>query len=502
MAPGGGGHPVPGQATPWLRPGRRRRGKRRQEPHSDVHSGPRLPEWHRNAVIYEVNLRHYTAEGSFRAFKQHLPRLREMGVDILWLMPIHPVSVKGRKGLLGSPYAVADYYAVNPEFGTLEEFKQLVRAIHRAGMHVIMDWVPNHTGWDHPWIEEHPDWYTRDAEGRITDPVNRETGETWGWTDVADLDFGNPAMRQAMIGAMVFWVEETGIDGFRVDVAHGIPQDFWASCCRTLYKIKPLFMLAEAEDPSLVNPGYFAADYAWQMHEVFKGIARTQQVSEHPGEELFKGNLVSVTGRAQKEVTALDIDRQLAEQHRAYHRGYKMYFTSNHDENAWSGSEFGNFGEGHQAFAVLAATFEGMPLLYSGQESAVDRQFAFFSKDEIPWGSYPYAGFYKTLFHLKHLNKALWNAPDGGPPERIVTGRDDKVYAFMREKDGFKVVVAINLSAARQQITLRGDRYTGRYTEIFDGREEDLSPDFGIELAPWGFRVWSCEPIALPEPSD
>ena len=191
---------------------------------------PRVPDWHKNAVIYEVNLRHFTKENTFRSFEAHIPRLKEMGIDILWFMPVNPVSLKNRKGTLGSPYSIGDYYKTNPEFGTIDDFKHMVKAIHDAGMYIIIDWVPNHTGWDNPWITEHPDWYTKDKDGNIIDPIDYNTGKSWGWTDVADLNFDNPEMRLGMIDALKFWINETGIDGYRMDVAHGVPVDFWSQC--------------------------------------------------------------------------------------------------------------------------------------------------------------------------------------------------------------------------------------------------------------------------------
>ncbi|MEL7533898.1 MAG: alpha-amylase family glycosyl hydrolase, partial [Bacteroidota bacterium] len=353
-------------------------------------SKPRVPAWHKNATIYEVNLRHYTDEGTFRSFEAELPRLKAMGVDILWFMPINPISVKNRKGELGSPYAVADYRDVNPDYGTMADFKHLLASIHEQGMYCIIDWVPNHTGWDNPWITEHPEWYTQDKDGNIIDPIDYNTGKSWGWTDVADLNYDVPEMRQAMIEAMKFWITEVGIDGFRVDVAHGVPVDFWAECSDALYAIKPVFMLAEAEVPAIRNNGAFVMDYGWEMHHLFNAIAAYQGANKEAGSKLVKGNLVEGESATVEKKTALDIDEMLAKKAAANSLGYAMHFTSNHDENSWSGTEFQRMGAGHKAFAVLAATFDGMPLVYTGQESAMDKQLEFFVKDSIEWGTYSY----------------------------------------------------------------------------------------------------------------
>ncbi|HMB63565.1 MAG TPA: alpha-amylase family glycosyl hydrolase [Eudoraea sp.] len=469
-------------------------GKAKMEATGDTMSylKPRVPDWHKNATIYEVNLRHFTPEGTFRAFEAHIPRLKEMGMDILWFMPINPVSVKNRKGELGSPYAAADYYDTNPDFGTMDDFRHMMKAVQDAGMYVIIDWVPNHTGWDHTWITEHPDWYTKDKDGNITDPINAETGAPWGWTDVADLNYDNPEMRQGMIEAMAFWIRDVGIDGFRVDVAHGVPVDFWEECSDALYAIEPVFMLSEGEVPAIVNNGAFVMDYAWSMHSLLNKIAMTQGVNSK-AHHLEKGNVVEgKTGEMEKK-TALDIDKALAKRDSLYHRGYQMQFTSNHDENAWAGTEFQRFGEGHLAFAVLVSTFDGMPLVYSGQESAVDMQYNFFKKDEINWGDYQYAGFYKTLFDLKHRNKAIWNGEYGGKLVKIPTGTDENVYAFIREKEGDKVVAIINLSGAKQKVTLEGASYKGGFTDIFSGEKMELNPGFTKEFLPWEYLLLANE---------
>lgn len=451
---------------------------------------PRVPDWHKNANIYEVNLRQYTPEGTFNAFAKELPRLKEMGVDILWFMPIHPISEKNRKGELGSPYAIADYKDVNPEFGSMQDFKNLLQAIHEAGMYAIIDWVPNHTGWDNPWITEHPDWYTKNEKGEITDPINYDTGEPWGWTDVADLDYSNEAMRSAMIDAMAFWVTEVGVDGFRVDVAHGVPVDFWEQATDSLYALEPLFMLAEAEKPVLLNNGSFIMDYGWEMHHLLNNIARSRGVGKN-AMKLEKGNLVTSEESEAKAYYASDIDSLLAEKEEAYKQGYQMQFTSNHDENSWAGTVFDRFGEGHKTFAVLTATFNGMPLIYGGMEAAMDKQLEFFTKDTIAWGNYAYADFYKTLLDLKHRNQALWNGEHGGELKKIATGNDKMVYAFTREKAGDRVVVLLNLSAEPQQITLQGDNFEGTYQEVFQEKEIKLEQGQSMELAPWEYLVYS-----------
>lgn len=454
---------------------------------------PRVPDWHKNATIYELNLRHYTPEGTFASVHQHIPRLKEMGIDILWFMPVTPVSVKNRKGELGSPYSVADYRKVNPDLGTMDDFKAMLNAIHDADMYCIIDWVPNHTGWDHPWINEHPNWYTKDEDGNIIDPIDPDSGESWGWTDVADLNYDVPEMRIGMIDAMRFWIEEVGIDGFRVDVAHSVPVDFWAQCSDSLYAIKPLFMLAEAEVTAIRNNGAFVVDYGWEMHHVLNEIAKTQGANEG-SKKLVKGNVIEGNEEQVKVTTALDIDVTLAKKAKQYQQGYSMHFTSNHDENSWAGTEMMRMGEGHKAFAVLTATFDGMPLIYTGQETALEKQLKFFERDVIEWDDYQYAPFYKTLFDLKHRNQALWNGKHGGPLVKILTGNDEHIYAFSRKKGNDQVVVILNLSSKSQKGKLEGSEHLGKtFTEVFTNVEKQFDAEEEIELGAWEYFVYSSK---------
>ena len=425
------------------------------------------PAWARDANIYEVNVRQYSPEGTFAAFERHLPRLKEMGVEILWFMPIYPISKVKRKGSLGSYYAVADYTAVNPNFGTMAEFKALVHRIHDLGMRVILDWVPNHTGWDHPWVEEHPDWYTRDADGNIVDPRHPETGESFGWTDVADLNYEQPELRRAMIDEMRFWLEEVDVDGFRCDVAGEVPLEFWKECIPRLRVINPdLFMLAEAEVPAHRNSGLFTMSYAWSFHHLMNAIAA--------GEE-----------------TAAAIGAWLEKDRRVFKRGYHMQFITNHDENSWNGTVRERLGDAADAMAVLAFTIEGMPLLYSGQEARLDKRLRFFEKDTIDWAGYPKQAFYRTLLELKRRNQALWNGESGGVAQPILTGNEADVFAFYRERGADKVLVVLNLSDDLQDIVLKSDACVGEYTNVFANSTITVTKDMTLQLNPWDYVVWS-----------
>ncbi|SOD83112.1 alpha-amylase family glycosyl hydrolase [Spirosoma fluviale] len=425
---------------------------------------PPAPEWAKNATIYEVNIRQFSAEGNFKAVEAQLPRLKELGVDIVWLMPIYPISQKNKKGSLGSPYAIADYKSVNPAYGTLADFKSLVNRAHALGLRVVLDWVANHTGWDHVWVKEHPDWYTS-VKGKLTSPVDPTTGKPTDWTDVIDLNYDNPDMRKGMIDAMQYWVKECGIDGYRCDVAGFVPNDFWAELRPQLDKIKTVFMLAEWED----EPGHFSScfnmNYGWSMHTMMKAVAKGARTADK-----------------------IDSLRE-ANQKRFPKWYYQMLFTQNHDENANNGTLAESFGPAADAFFVLSSTLEGMPLVYNGMEANLNKRLAFFEKDTILWANYPKSDFYKTLLTLKHRNRALWNGLDGGQVVKIPTDHDDKVYAFYRQRDNDRVTVFLNLSNQPQTTRLTGDGYTGTYTDVFSHQPVELKPEITVTLKPWEYRV-------------
>lgn len=377
------------------------------------------PEWSKNANIYEVNIRQYSPEGTFNAFKEDLPRLKDMGVNILWLMPIHPIGELNRKGTLGSYYAVKDYKGINPEFGTEEDFRALVNEAHELGFKVIIDWVANHTAWDHPWTEN-KDWYTLTDEGGFQPPVD-------DWSDVIDLNYDNSDMRAAMIDALEYWVREFNIDGYRCDVAGMVPTDFWVDVRKALDEIKPVFMLAEDGEPELLYKA-FDMNYAWEYAHIIREIAK--------GEQTFND--------------LNDLFERDAE--RFPFNGYRMYFTSNHDENSWNGTDPGMYGDNFENFAVLSATVAGMPLIYNGQESILDKQLKFFEKDEIEWKNYEYQDFYKMLLSLNTDNEALWNGDHGAPMKLIES--PEGTYAFSRMKGSNKIMVAINNNSEATTITL------------------------------------------------
>lgn len=413
--------------------------------------------WSKNANIYEVNIRQFTPEGTFKAFEEHLPRLKEMGVDILWLMPVHPIGEVKRKGTLGSYYSIKDYKAVNPEFGTMEDFKSLVEKVHEMDMKLILDWVANHTSWDNWWIKENPDWYTKDSLGNFVAPYD--------WTDVADLNYDNMEMREAMTDALKFWVVEADIDGYRCDVAGEVPTDFWEDAVSQLREIKPVFMLAESEEPEHHNEA-FDMTYAWELHHLMNMIAK---------------------GEAPADTILEYYERQDS---KFPSKAYRMIFTSNHDENSWNGTEFERMGDGAQTFAVLSATLPGMPLIYSGQEAAFDRRLEFFEKDQIDWGNYEYKDFYHKLLKLKHENQALWNGDFGGEMTVLETGAPEDVFVFLRQKNDNLVFTLTNLSPEKQNLNIETSIAEGNYQELFSGDLSEIGNNMSISLEPWEYRVF------------
>ncbi|MBR0255982.1 MAG: alpha-amylase [Bacteroidales bacterium] len=377
------------------------------------------PEWAKNAVIYQVNVRQFSPEGTFAAVEPQLDRLAELGVDILWLMPIHPIGVEGRKGTLGSYYAVKDYCAVNPEFGTLEDFDHFLAAAHEKGFKVILDWVANHTGRDHAWTREHRDWYHLDAEGNLA--------TQYDWTDIAHLDYVNhPEVYDAMEQQMKFWVDR-GVDGFRCDVASEVPTDFWDKTFADFRAQRPgeLFFLAEAETPAL-QVDAFDAYYAWRQMHLWYDLA-AGKVNANDLADFYVSYADSVGMPAGT---------------------WAMNFVSNHDQNSWSGTNLEMFGPTLKQFTVLSFLLPGIPMLYNGDEICLSKRLQFFEKDPIDWSRDPFemTKLYKELIALRDLHACLWAAPWGGTMAVLPTDHPEQIFAFEREEEGDMCLAMFNFS--------------------------------------------------------
>ena len=427
-------------------------------PNPDIMSGIFLkPEWSYDSNIYEVNLRQYTREGTFIAFSKELPRLRSMGVEILWFMPITPISFEKRLGTLGSYYACSDYTSTNPEFGSIEDFIQLVKIAHELGFRVLIDWVANHTGWDHRWTREHPDFYKRNQHGQFYDAN--------GWQDVIDLNFDHPSLRQAMIAAMKFWVVECDIDGFRCDMAMLVPLDFWMQARTQLDEIKKLFWLAECEEINYHS--VFDASYAWRFLHKMESYWRKE------------------TG-----MQGIDEDLQFYE-HDFSTDAFHAFFTSNHDENSHSGSEYERMGDAAKPFAVLCCTWNGLPLIYSGQELPNKKRIKFFDKDYIEWtGHNELHEFYRILLELRKKNKALRAGDPSVQTFRLSTNAPDKIFSFVRMAEGHQVWVILNLSGEDILCNIQDEKIKGNFRNVFSNEWLDADQTSVLELAAWNFYVF------------
>ncbi|MGB8260262.1 MAG: alpha-amylase family glycosyl hydrolase [Terracidiphilus sp.] len=417
------------------------------------------PEWVKDAVLYQINTRQFTPEGTFRAAERELPRLKELGVTILWLMPVNPIGVKNRKGTLGSPYAVEDYLKVNPEFGTLDDLKHFLSAAHALGFHVILDWVANHTAWDNHLVTEHPDWYARNWKGDFMPTP------WFDWDDIIDLDYSKPALRKYMTEALLYWVRQ-GFDGFRCDVAGFVPLDFWEEARRQMDRIKPVFLLGEWQSRDLMARS-FDAVYGWTWYDDMKAITT--------GGAKDLGGLYGYYAWNEKFYP---------------HDGITMTFVSNHDKNAWEGTEFEAFGPGLHAAMVLSVVGEGLPLVYNGQEAGYNHRLAFFERDPIVWKPAPEGELYRQLFALKKAHSALWNAHWGAHMIPVANSAPAHVLSFVRQNEKDKVLAVINFSAEPQTVSFKDALPAGSYTEYFSGEVTAVTDKTTVALPPWGYKVF------------
>ena len=428
------------------------------------------------AVIYEANIRQYSKEGTFKAFTKDIPGLKELGVKIIWMMPINPISEikrkatggsftseiedkEERKKYLGSYYSVSDYKAINPEFGNKDDFKELIDTAHDNGMYVIVDWVPNHTGWDHPWITSHPEWYTQNEQGEIIDPINPDTGKSWGWTDTADLNYDNLDMQQEMINDLKYWVTNFNIDGYRMDVAHKVPPVFFNEAIAELKKIKPLFMLAEAEQQELFRNG-FDMQYAWEGHHILNNIAK--------GEASVK-----------EFDTYINKQKELLEP-----TDFTMNFVTNHDENSWSGTLKERMGDASELLTTLVYAMPGMPLIYSGQEYDLNHRLKFFEKDSIPKAKGNTWNLLTKLGDLKNNHLAFHGGKIAASYERLTT-ENENVVAFKRSKEDAEVYFIGNLSNQAQSFIVDVE---GTYEDLLLNKSLILNQK-KIQLAPWQYYL-------------
>ena len=431
-----------------------------------------------SAVIYEANIRQYSPEGTFAEFTKDMPQLRELGVKVIWLMPIHPISEvkrkatgdkmtsdiedpEERKKYLGSYYAVADYKAVNPDLGSKEDFRELVNTAHENGIYVILDWVPNHTGWDHSWITEHPEFYTKNAKGEITEPLN-EDGTPIGWADVADLDYSNEGLHEAMINDMSYWITEEEVDGFRCDVAGSVPVVFWEKAIKKLREQKDVFMLAEAWEPELLKGEMFEMAYAWEGHHILNELAKG------------KMNVVDFDTYMKKMATDYEENDIL------------MNFITNHDENSWNGTIEERMGDAAEALLALSYTLPGMPLIYSGQEYDMNHRLKFFEKDSIPKTKGKMWSLLTKLGAMKNNNAAFNGGKLAASYKRIETTKNKNVLAFRRDKEGKELIYIANLNSKSSEFKVP---VTGKFINVITGDMLTLTPDQTHTFGPWEYLL-------------
>jgi glycosidase len=417
------------------------------------------PDWSKDIVMYEVNVRQYTDEGTFAAFAEHLPRLKSLGIDVLWFMPTFPIGVVNRKGGLGSYYSVKDFMDVNPEFGTVDDLKDVIDKTHELGMYVLLDWVPNHTSWDNQLTIDHPDWYAKDSTGKFTPPIGTD------WTDVIQLDWSQKGLQDYMIDAMKFWVN-LGVDGFRVDHPHNTPKEFWERAKAELSAIKPVLMLAEHEGPDFFMEKGFDMNYAWELHHMMNSVAQGKD-------------------------SANAIMKYFVREQAVYPQNvYRLMFLTNHDENSWAGTIDSLMGDAQKVFANLIFTAPGVPLIYSGQETCLDKKLKFFVRDTIKWDACDLTPFYTSLIKLKKNNEALWNGESGGQMVTIKTNNKKRILSFYREKDENRVVVFLNLTKKSVSFKPALKGIEGEYTDYYTGEKVSLPLSVKHTLEPWGYKVY------------
>ena len=415
-------------------------------------------DWTRNMVLYEINVRQFSEEGTFTGVEEALPQLKELGVNVLWFMPIYPIGEKNRKGELGSYYSIRDYMDVNPEFGTMDEFKALVAKAHEMGFYVILDWVGNHSSWDNHIAAEFPEWFEKDSTGTFVPPHG------FDWTDVIQMDYTAMPLWDYMVGAMKFWVAEVGVDGYRCDFPGLVPEEFWYRATTELNAIKPVLMLAEDEAHSYLLERAFDMNYGWAHHHLMNAVAAG------------KRQPAALDSMIQYELKYYPSD------------SYRLRFLTNHDENSWNGTIDEKLGDAQKAFAAYIFTIPGVPLLYNGQEADLDKRLEFFKRDPIEWKETELREFYTKLVHLRTGHPALRHGVEGGTFDVLKTNQKN-AYVYRRVKGDAEVLVVLNLSKKPVSVMLKDGAVGGTYTDLFTGAPVEVAQGQAMPLEAWGYMV-------------
>lgn len=409
-----------------------------------------------DVIMYEIFVRNFTSEGTFNAILPRLHDLKQLGVNTLWLMPIQPLGVEKKKGTYGSPYSIRNYTELNPDFGTKADFRRLVDSVHALGMYIIIDEVANHTAWDNPWVKEHPEWYTHDSTGKIIPPVA-------DWTDVADLNFDNADLRKEMIRTMEYWIDSFNIDGYRCDAAWGVPDDFWKECIATLRKIRPVIMLAEADEAAMFADG-FDIVYGWKMYQNLKAV--------------WKG-----------DSSVASLNRTLKREESKYPADYRaLRFSTNHDENSWDNLPQTVFTtvDGSRAAFVFMLSLPGTPLVYNGQEVGYATRINLFEKYVIAWNASPeLRKWYEEVLKLYGSSNVLKKG------DITMMNAGDDVVAIKRTYEGQELVTLINVRNKAVTATTPGEIISNHYVDVLTGNPVLIGKS--IDLRPFDFIIMKKE---------
>jgi glycosidase len=406
-----------------------------------------------NIVMYEVNTRSFSVTGDFQGVINRLDNIKALGVNTIWLMPIHPVGKLKSAGGLGSPYAVQNYLEVNPEFGDLEKLRELVAKAHERKMSVIIDWVANHTAWDNPWIAN-KSWYTQNAKGEIISP------EGFNWTDVADLNFNNKDMRKAMIHAMKYWILEANLDGIRCDAADHVPSDFWKQALDELKNLqdRKLILLAEGQKAEHFASG-FQINYAWD----------------------FYYNLKDVYGKNKSATSIFTTHR--SEYDKIPAGAMKLRYTTNHDESAWEGTPVQFFGGTTGSLSASAVTvfLSAVPLLYDGQEVGRSALLPFFTRDPIQWNDHPeMVGVYEKFM-------SIYNETDAFKKGTLTSFDDPDVAIFTRTLNDETYLVMVNVRNTTKEVTFDSSIQNTSWNDRLNDTSVTLTDK--ITIPPYGYLV-------------
>jgi glycosidase len=429
----------------------------KNDPKPDETPSPEYTILPNNKVIYEVNVRNYSAQGNFAGLEKDIPRLKELGVDILWLMPVHPVGEKNRIGSKGSPYSVKDYLKINPDYGTASDLKSLVAAAHKENIEIWIDWVANHTAWDHPWVAEHLDYYASQNGKQPYSPN--------GWNDVVQLNYANQNLRSAMIDAMKYWVREFDIDGFRCDYASGVPLDFWQKAKTEIETIKKITWLNEGDNANYMD--VFDFDYAWAFNTALNDFGKNNE----PAKLKSACNILFNNAK--------------------YQTAGRMVYLTNHDLNAYDGTVFTRFGNNLLPLTVLYFTIYDMPLIYNGQEIGANKVMGLFDVNPVPWTPVNTAvqNLFKKLTLLKRSQPALENGKNRGELVFYNT-TNDRIFAYSRKSPTNEVLVMLNFSNAPVSFKFNGAIPAGKFTDYFASGQREFNASDDVQLTANGYAVY------------